>query len=136
MTGNREVDAVALEQRSEGGANREIRSMLAARAVRGAMIERDLPRLPRAGEIRLQPGELGGPPRRVLERVLGVERDEVHRTVVEAVITLALGQDEEIEVRLAVASGRAAVVVPFDRHERQGRQPFVDIEEIRLVSGI
>ena len=54
------------------------------------MEERDLPRLRRRREIGLEPRQLLGAARRVLERELGVERDEVHAAVVEAVVALGV----------------------------------------------
>ena len=107
--------------------------MLAAGAERRAVEVDDLPRLRGGGEVALEPGDLLRAPRRVLERQLRVERDEMGGAVIEAVETLGVvrvggggavpGQHEHVEIWPAVGVGRSAVMVAERREHRPRREP-------------
>ena len=133
-----------LEDRIEGVADVEGGAMFAAGTIRRPMEQRDFPRLLRRGEVRLQPRELRRPPRRIEERVLGIEGNDVDRAVVEAVVALgmiriacagAVGrQHEQPEIRQSVAVVRTAVVIAVDGEHGSRAQP-VAVDREKPVAG-
>ena len=125
MSTEHQLDIVLLEQRPERGAYGQLRTVFEAGVVRRTVKERDTPRpVLRCLKVRRQPRELLLTSRRRQECGLGVEGNEVHRAVVEAVEALGVirigdagAVTREHEQRAIGRRGPGPVVVIANRRE-------------------